>query len=396
MSWQNRADLCIAQGALTNSKRPSTFINGIYPTHATHGRGAYLYADGKAYLDFYGGLGVNLFGYGNPLVAEHLMKRYMNGACLSLSSTIEVELAEKLKTIFPWTDLWKFLKTGSEACSGALRIARMLTKRDLVLSDAYHGWQDDFISMTPPALGIPKRGWMMPLDFDLIPKAAAVIIEPVMLDESKARKEWLARLRAECTKHGTVLIFDEIITGLRFPGLSVSKYYGIEPDLILLGKSLGGGLPLSAIGGKKDVMNCGEYFLSGTHFGETCSMQMALTTLDLLTRDGTRFSLKELWDAGNYFLSRFNELCPNLKIRGYPTRGVFEGDELTRALFWQEACRAGLLFGPSWFFTFPLMSEVDNAFPVMRDIFSRIALGSVKLHGEMPKKPFAQVLREAS
>jgi hypothetical protein len=223
--------------------------------------------------------------------------------------------------------------------------------------------------------------------------ALILILLRTLQRSSSSPSSYLESLKAECEKHGTVLIFDEIITGFRFPGLTVSKYFGIEPDLILLGKAIGGGLPLSAIGGKKAVMNCGEYFISGTFFGETVSLAACMETINLLKKDGTKYSIDELWKSGQQFLDRFNELSPHLKIVGYPTRGVFEGSDLVKALFWQEACKAGILFGPSWFFNFPLASETDAVIPICRDIFSRIHLGGVRLEGQMPKKPFAQTVR---
>lgn len=395
MSWVNRAELSIAQGALTNSKRPSTFVEGVYPTHASGGRGAKLFVDGRAYIDYICALGTNLVGYGNYQLSDAVLKRFLKGATLSLSSELEVELAERLKSVVPWTDLWKFTKSGTEAGAAAVRIARAYNGRSLVLSDGYHGWSDDFVSLTDPGIGVPRRDWMARFDFDRIKDASAVIIEPVVTDYSKERRIELEKIKKECEKHDTVLIFDEIITGFRFPGFSVSKFFGIEPDMILLGKAMGGGLPLSAIGGKRNIMNCTEYFISGTFFGETVSMAASLELINLMKRDGTKFSLQDLWNSGQDFLRRFNELSPHLKINGYPTRGVFEGDESVKALFWQEACRAGVLFGPSWFFNFPLMNETDSVIPVFRDIFARIHTGAVSLQGKMPKKPFAQQVRSS-
>lgn len=395
MNIRNRADLCIAQSALTNSKRPSTFIEGVYPTHATHGKGAFLWADKKDYIDYCGALGTNLLGYGNEEIAKAVYQQYLKASTLSLSSEIEVTLAEKLKGLFLFADLWKFTKSGTEAANAAIKIARAFTGRDLVLSEGYHGHGDDFVSMSPPALGIPKRDWMAPLDFALIPKAAAVIIEPVILDWSKERKEWLERLRAECTKHGTVLIYDEIITGFRFPGYCVARYFGIMPDMILLGKALGGGLPLSAIGGRKDIMNCGEYFISGTFFGETCSMAASLKFIELVHRDGSRYSMTNLWEQGELFLEKFNQLHPALKIVGYPSRGAFQGDQMVKALFWQECCKAQILFGPSWFFNFALHEHTDQVITISRDIFNQIDMGRVRLEGKLPTTPFAQKARES-
>ena len=394
MTWQNRADLSIAQGALTNSKRPSTYIENVYPTHSKGGRGAYLYAGDKRYLDFVCGLGTNLVGYAHPQIASAIRDRYLEGSTLSLSSEIEVELAEKLKGLMLFCDLFKFTKSGTEACNAALRIARTYTGREMVLSEGYHGWSDDFVSMTPPALGVPKRSWMKPIDFSLIPEAAAVIVEPVLLDWSLERKAYLEKLKLECNKYGTVLIFDEIITGFRFPRYCVANYWGVQPDMILLGKAMGGGMPLSAIGGRREIMNCGEYFISGTFFGETVSMAACRELINIVHRDGSNFSMKRLFEEGEKFLNAFNALEPKLKIVGYPSRGAFQGDEMTKALFWQESLKAGVLFGPSWFFSIPLSEFTDQLMPVFRDIFHKIRTGQVRLEGKLPKKPFAAQVRE--
>jgi glutamate-1-semialdehyde 2,1-aminomutase len=399
MNIRNRAETAIAQGSLTNSKRPETFIEDVYPTHAYGASGACVFSEKQHFIDYICGLGTNLLGYGHPTIASAIYRQYLNGSTISLSTELEVVLAEKLKGLFLFTDLWKFTKTGTEACNAAIRIARAHTGRDLILSDGYHGHGDDFISLHKPALGIPKRNWIDnfigDLDFGRVSNAAAVIIEPVTTDCSKERKEFLQRLRDECTKHKTVLIFDEIITGFRWPGYSVSKHWGIFPDLICIGKALGGGLPLSAVGGRKDIMNCADYFVSGTFFGETCSMAAALAMIDIIHKDGSKFSMKELWEKGEIFLDKFNELHPSLKINGYPSRGVFEGNETVKALFWQEACKANILFGPSWFFNFPLIEYTDTVIPISRDIFNRIKTGQVKLEGKMPKKPFSQEVRDA-
>ncbi len=123
--WWHRAQKSVAQGALTNSKHPKMLIQGAYPTHVSHGIGSYLYdTDGKKYLDYICGLGVNLFGYGNDKINKELMKHIYGGFSHSLPTKHEVEAAEALKEIFCFVDRWKFLKTGSDACSAAIKIAR--------------------------------------------------------------------------------------------------------------------------------------------------------------------------------------------------------------------------------------------------------------------------------
>lgn len=389
----DRARNSIAQFSLTNSKRPECFVNGVYPHHLSRGQGAYVWdTKNNRYIDFVCSLGSNLLGYANHELGAAIAESYRRGSCLSLGTDTEVEFAEEIKSILPFVDLIKVFKNGGDACNASIKIARAYTGRELVLSEGYHGPGDDFISLTPPALGVPKRHWIGALkDCPIDSRVAAVIVEPVMTDITEDRKIWLQKLRDECTKAGALLIFDEVITGLRVPQWTIANHWGIKPDLICMGKAMGGGLPISIVGGKTDIMNCGEYFTSSTFAGERCSMAAALKTIRLLKN---KFKIDHLWSSGERFLSRFNALSDKLKIEGYPTRGVFKGDELTKALFFQEACKAGLLFGSSWFFNFHHIELADDVISACRDILTRIKTGAVSLEGERPSSPFAQKQRE--
>ncbi len=399
-SWHVRAQNSIAQSYLTNSKRPECHVKGIYPTHLKRGQGCYVWDhQDKRYMDFICGLGTNIIGYSNETVIAAIASQMQQGASLSFASTIEVETAEKLKELFPFVDCVKFLKTGSDVCSAAIKIARTKTDRSIVLSDGYHGHHDAFVGLTPPALGIPdvilktvQTPAIMPLDVNQIDSSvAAVIIEPIITDHSRARIEWLKELREKCTKHGVMLIFDEVITGFRFPKYSVSRYYGIEPDLICLGKAIANGMPLAAVGGKYATMNCDEYFVSSTYAGETLSLASAKSTMSLLQN---KYSIDDLWLRGQDFLDRFNRMWPGtIWIEGYPSRGSFKGDVTQKALFFQEACKAGILFGPSWFFNFDLAENYPSIMGTLQDIITRIKNGQVKLEGEMPKAAFADRVR---
>jgi glutamate-1-semialdehyde 2,1-aminomutase len=390
-----RAHESIAQGYLTNSKRPESLVMGVYPTHLKRGYGCHVWDhSGKKYIDFITGLGTNIIGYANERVNLAMGAQMTQGASLSFGTELEIEVAEKVKEVMPFVDCVKFLKTGTEACMAAVKIARAATGKSLVLSEGYHGWSDGFVSLTPPATGCVS-GQMLPLKNarQLIKEAAAVIIEPVITDISRERIDWLYALKDECKKYGALLIFDEVITGFRFPKFSVASFFGIEPDLIILGKAIANGMPLAAVGGKYGVMNKDEYFISSTYAGETISLAAAKTTMSLLQ---TKYNLSDLWEAGQKFINEFNIQWPSmLQIEGYPTRGVFKGDAFTKALFFQEACNAGLLFGPSFFFNFPLAEEAKTAMGTIKDIFLRLKTGAVALRGEPPKSPFAQRVRES-
>lgn len=394
-TWDKRERECIAQGALTNSKRPSCLVRGVYPTHLKRGLGCHVWdMQDRKYVDFIGGLGCNILGYANQEVNAAVIERLGHGTTLSLATPLEVECAEKVKEIFPFIDRVKFLKTGSDACSAAVRIARASTGRSLVLSDGYHGWHDDFVSLSPPALGVPLPRAIEKLGmWDGVP-VAAVIVEPITTEMSEARVEWLKALREKCDRNGAVLIFDEVITGFRFPKLSVSNYYGILPDLICLGKAMANGLPISVVGGKKEIMECGEYFVSSTFAGETLSLAAAIKTMTLLQTN--KHDINYLWEKGQVFITQFNSIAPEIAlIDGYPTRGVLKGDPMPKALFMQEACKAGMLFGPSWFFNFKHIEVMDAVLNTCRDIMTRIKTGSVTLEGELPSSPFAQKIRES-
>lgn len=395
-AWHRRAQDAIAHGYLTNSKRPESHVAGIYPTHIAKGHGCYLWdTAGKRYVDFVCGLGTNILGYANDRVNAAIVKQMGLGASHSFASTLEVTTAEKLKELFPFVDAVRFLKSGSEACSAAVRIARAKTGREWILSDAYHGWHDAFVSLMPPAHGVPSNGALKiePLRgmIQISKDIAAVIVEPIVTDASPARIEWLKELRAECDKHGTLLIFDEVITGFRWPKFSVAYQTNIIPDLIVLGKAIANGMPLAAVGGKYAVMNC-DYFVSSTYAGETLSLAAAKETMTQLQ---TKFSMDDLWLRGKDFIDQFNAIYPGgVWIEGYPTRGAFKGEALTRALFFQEACRAGVLFGPSWFFNFPHCEIYRDVLDLCRDILARVRSGAVKLEGELPKPAIAQKIRE--
>lgn len=391
-----RAQECIAQGSLTNSKRPESLIMGVYPTHMQSGKGCYMYdVHNRRYIDYITGLGTNLFGYANPTInmaVKHQLDYF--GPVLSLATVRELEAAEMLKSMFPFIDCVKYLKTGTEACMAAVRIARAKTGRKHVLTEAYHGWSDEFVFQTPPAIGVPSADYMNKLsDFDIDESIAAVIVEPVVTDMSTERIEWLKKLREDCTKHGVLLIFDEIITGFRFPRFSVSSYLGITPDIICLGKAIGGGMPLAAVGGKYDVMNGAEYFVSSTFAGDPVALAASKAVMDMLLKK--KADIDWLWERGQEFLDQFNALWPEkIRIEGYPTRGIFKGDDMVKGLLWQEACKAGILFGPSWWMNFPLVEETHSVISTCKDIINRIQNNQVTLEGSLPRSPFAQRSRD--
>jgi glutamate-1-semialdehyde aminotransferase len=360
------------------------------------GYGATLFdVDGKRYTDFICGLGTNLFGYANPAITSAVTRAMMGGGSVfSLGSREEVVFARRIKEVFPFLDRVRFLKTGSEGCCAAVRIARAFTGREWIASEGYHGWSDEFVSLTPPANGVPlSNGYSVgPIGSygTNLNKFAAVIIEPVITDMSEDRRAFLQQLREDCTATGTLLIFDETITAYRFPEYSVARHFNILPDLWIGGKALGGGLPLSVVGGRKDVMES-DYFVSSTWAGDRLALAAGCAAIDLLHGD---FAPETLWVYGEEFLSRFNAISPHVQIEGYPTRGIFKySSPVYKTLFMQEMVKAGILIGPSWFYNKFLHDEIQNVISIATAVVKKINGGKVRIEGEPPASPFAEKVR---
>lgn len=394
--WK-RAQSCIAQGALTNSKNPHMHVFGVYPTHINRGDGAYVVDhNNQRYLDYICGLGVNLFGYGFRRHVDAVTNSLPNGFSHSLPTHHELDCAEALKEIFHFTEKWKFLLSGSEACSAAIRIARAYTGRDLVLSEGYHGHNDDFISLSSPASGIPKRTSIRPLaerDTVDMGSVAAIIIEPVVDEFNPERISYLNELRETCTKHGILLIYDEVITSFRFKNHSVASATGIIPDLFIIGKASAAGLPFAGVGGSAKVMDC-DYFVSTTYAGYIQGHIACKATIDTLLRI-SEFKIDRLWEAGEAFIDKFNRMTEGyVTLKAYPTRGVFQGEALNKALLFQEACKAGILLCNSWFYSFPLIENDKFFFSFLADFMARTKLGTIQLEGNLPVSPFAQRIRD--
>lgn len=391
-----RAHEVIAQGSLTNSKRVECLIKGVTPTHVTHGQGAFLFTpDKKKYMDFICALGTNLLGYANPHITAALQAQLHKGWLYSLGSILEIEAAEKVRELMPFVSKIRFLKSGTEACLAAIRIAKAHTGREVVLSNGYHGWSDGFVSLSPPHLGVSPFPTIKPLTDlrDINEEVAAVIIEPIITDYSPARLEWIDALIAKCKSTGTLVIFDEIITGFRWPNWTFAGDSGRRPDIICLGKAIAAGMPLAVVGLGPGIGDNKEWFVSGSYAGETLSLIAMKKTIECLRNN---YSIKDLWREGGYFLEKFNALWPEkIRIEGYPTRGVFKGDSTIIALFWQEACKAGMLFGPSWWFNFAHLDHVEAINSSCADIVNRIKNGQCKLEGELPTTPFAQKVRQS-
>lgn len=312
------------------------------PHHYTHAKGARIWdVDGHEYIDYILGQGPMLFGHTPECVIEAIQKQAEKGILYAGQCEDEIVAAELIVEHIPCAEMVRFSSTGSEAVHAALRLARSATGREKVLrfEGHYHGWLDT-IAWNPPSpdvdLGPRENPRMRPSskgqlasyadslvvrpwnNLALLEAAfaehggqlAAVICDPFACASGliPGQKDFLAGLRALCTQHNTVLIFDEVITGFRVTPGGAQAYYGITPDLATFAKALGGGLPVAAVAGRADLM---MHFSTGTvHSGTYNAMALVMA--------GTRAALEHLYADNGAVLERAHtagrRLCDELEV----------------------------------------------------------------------------------
>jgi glutamate-1-semialdehyde 2,1-aminomutase/spore coat polysaccharide biosynthesis protein SpsF len=363
---RSRAEKVIPGCAQTFSKGSNQHVRGVAPMYLQRGKGARVWdVDGNEYVDYIQGLLPNILGYAHDEVNAAAAAQLAEGHSFSLPHPLEVELAERLTRLIPCAEMVRFGKNGSDATSGAIRVARAFTGRDRVACCGYHGWQDWYIGSTTRNAGVPEavRALTHPFaynDPDGLDRAlgshpgefAAVIMEPVNFVEPEPG--YLQRVREIAHRHGALLIFDEICSGFHFGLGGAQKRYGITPDLACFGKAMGNGFPIACIAGRADVMRMfEEIFVSFTFAGEVVSMAAALKVLDIL-EDTDALAVMET--NGRHLQDGFNALAkqaglfPRFECTAHPTWSLLkfrdaEGKDslLERSLFVQEAAKRGVL-----------------------------------------------------
>lgn len=352
--WE-RSLRSIVSGTQTYSKQPTRFVNGIYPQFADSGLGAMLYDNnGNAYIDYVCGLGTNILGYANDEVNEAVIRQVRSGTLFSLPHEKEVVLAEKVKSMIPSMELMRFLKSGSEAVSAGIKIARAYTGRNMVLSNGYHGWHDWSTPITENNLGTPEsqRAFIEPFSYDDIEdlenlfslfsdEVACVVIDPYIFD--KPKDDYFDKLIKLAHKNGALVLFDEVVTGIRWSGYSVQNAYKVKPDLTALGKAMANGYAISCIGGKRDIMSVLDdgCFVSSTYGGDLVGISAAIATLDIVTRENVPQHLEESGEALQAGLRSIGVDCGGSPFR---QKMNFRTPE-HKALFWQECVVRGVMFG---------------------------------------------------
>ena len=272
-------------------------------------------ADGNTLVDFVQSWGPLIHGHAHPNVLKAVTKTMARGTSYGAPHIGEIRLARKVKSVFPMMDLVRFVSSGTEAVMSAIRLARGFTGRDTVLKfeGCYHGHVDALMVNAGSGLatfgiasspGIPESTVATTVVASLDDEAmvdhifaeqgddvAAVVIEPMPANNGLLvqRESFLQHLRTRCDEHGALLIFDEVITGFRFAEGGITGHVGVTPDLVALGKVIGGGLPVGAYGGPEHIMQqlapLGPVYQAGTLSGNPLAMAAGCATLDLLNDD---------------------------------------------------------------------------------------------------------------
>ena len=289
---------------------------GGEPFVAARGEGARIWdVDGNEYIDYVLSWGPLVLGHAAPVVLDALRETMARGTSFGIPTELEVLLAERVRARMPHVEMLRFVSSGTEATMSALRVARAATGRDrfIKFDGCYHGHADSFLVRAgsgvatlglPNSPGVPAALAALTLTapFNDVTSVralleanagdiAAIIVEPVVGNAGFIAPDpsFLPALRALATEHGALLVFDEVMTGFRVAPGGAAALYGVIPDLVTLGKVIGGGLPVAAYGGRRDLMQrvapSGPVYQAGTLSGNPMAMAAGIATLDALTAD---------------------------------------------------------------------------------------------------------------
>ena len=332
--WFDRA-LEVLPGGVSSPVRAFRSVGGTPPVIQS-GDGAHVNdVDGNSYLDFVGSWGPLILGHANRHVVKAVVDAVHRGTSFGAPSAVEIELAEEVVAAYPGIEQVRFVSSGTEAVMSAVRLARGATERDIIVkfSGCYHGHVDHLLVAagsglatfgTPSSQGVPEPSAsltrVLPLDDDDALAAlfdregdriAAAIMEPVPANNGLLlqRPRFLATLRELCTRHGALLIFDEVISGFRLGPGGAAALYGVQPDLATFGKVIGGGMPVGAFGAPREIMQHlapgGGVYQAGTLSGNPVAMAAGLATLRYLQRYDCWEGLDEL---GQYLKQRLGSV----------------------------------------------------------------------------------------
>lgn len=371
------------------------------PMYIERGQGCRCWdVDGHEYIDYFMAFGPHLLGYANAEVDDAAIAQLRRGTPLSMNHPLHLTFIERLIGRFPGAEMGAFFKTGSEATTAALRIARRATGRRRVVRCGYHGWHDWCLPLegfVPGGLAeqvlelrASEPGRLHDLFTAHPDDIAAVIVAPEMFHPPDP--DVFAELARVTRQHGAVFILDEVKTAFRIKPGSMQQYLGLIPDLTTVSKALGNGWPVAAVLGKREVLrHADDMHLSATYHGDTAAMAAALATLDILDREDV---VGHVWRLGERLIDGLDAAA---RMHGLPARAYGEplppmpfmrfvhadpavNADLT-ATFYTEAIAQGILLHPRhlWFISHAHQeADIDRTLVVARAAMARAR----ELHGD--------------
>lgn len=401
-----KAKKLIPGGTMLLSKRPEMFLPEHWPSYFQKAKGCNVWdLNGNKLLDMYiMGIGTNSLGYGNDAVDNAVRKVIDNGNMSTFNAPEEVALAERLVELHPWGDMVRFARTGGEANAMAVRIARAAAGKDKVAICGYHGWHDWYLSANLaekdglgghllPGLdpeGVPRelKGSVIPFNYNNLDEITSIVnnnpdlgvIKMEVSRSSGPNPGYLEGIRKLCDKHNLVLIFDECTSGFRETFGGLHKKYGVEPDMCMFGKALGNGYAVTAVLGKRAVMEAAQKtFISSTFWTERIGSAAALATLKEMEN-------KKSWELitrrGKQITERWNSLADKYDVKlntaGLPALTSFSVDSEDwlkyKTYITQEMLKKGILSGHCVYVCTEHTDDViDRYFEAFEPVIEKIA-----------------------
>ena len=419
----NRAKQIIPGGTHLLSKRPEMLLPDLWPAYYSRAKGCKIWdLDGKEYIDVsYMGIGSNVLGYANDEVDDAAKEAIEKGGMSTLNAPEEVYLAERLLELHPWAGGVRYAKAGGEAVAQCVRIARAFTNKDIILFCGYHGWHDWYLSANLSnkealndqhlaglePLGVPAglAGTNIPFHYNnreeftavmrkYHGRIAAVVMEPIRNDYP--REGFLEDIREITAKAGVLLVFDEITAGFRLCTGGSHKVLNVIPDMAVFAKGMTNGYPLSAIIGRKDVMEAAQKtFISSTFYTERVAFAATLKCIEL-------YEKMRVWEKqeklGGMVQKGWEESAEknglHISIGGIKPLSHFSisGNEdslVYKTFFTQEMLKRGYIASNAFYASFAhtedivklYLGDVDAVFRLIKDIQSKGELISDHLEG---------------
>lgn len=413
----NKAKRIIPGGNQLLSKRAEMFLPDQWPAYYQKAKGARIWdLDGNEFIDMsIMGIGTSVLGYANDQVNAAVIRAVENSVVSTLNCPEEVELTEKLLALHPWADMARYSRTGGEACTIAVRIGRAFSGKSKVAFCGYHGWHDWYLAsnladgnnldgMLLPGLepkGVPSqlRGSSLPFEYGNSAAFLALVeanrneLGVIIMEFAKQKKvdlDFIKLVQKTAREIGAVLIIDEVSSGFRLNIGGMHMLYGIEPDIVVLGKALGNGYAISAVLGKRDVMNAAQStFISSTYWTERSGFVAALETIKFFEKHNVIEAIK---NTGGILRSELEKIFQkhdlDIELLGLPTIIVMaiRGDDALeiKTCFTQEMLKRGFLASNVIFVSYAhtedlvkdYLKNADEVFSLIRELKAKGSLKS--------------------